>query len=385
MSAIAAPYISVPSTFNALDPFQRAHLVRSTRKLGHVLGTTPIIFGAHSDVHERHDLNELLPIGPKPGGSGSHSVAPPQAKSRAAKLKAKATRRHGSLFNAPISTNPSANSSSTSLSSLSSTYSQVSSASTTALRETKGFSATRQRKADAPAPLTLQSLNSVPIKITDVPLDTSGGSQSSPVLQLQSSSNAGSVGQLGRSRSGSTILSAFGTGAGVPTPLTPSFRLRAAANPTHRRQKLQKLTRTLGENIPPSLVFPAQLRADLSAPASPTLESSKSSTTGATRTPRTPTFGNSRRGPVSRSRSNRRRSASISALYMFDANVRLPLRPPARLPARNPKGSSRWEPPSEWADGPSDLKKREENDQVLGIWSTGNYDSVMCQLRALRK
>ncbi|KAH8111411.1 hypothetical protein DFH11DRAFT_634501 [Phellopilus nigrolimitatus] len=377
MSTTAMPFCCPPPTFNTLDPFQRARLVRTTRKLGRVLGTTPILLDA-TEPHELHDLNELLPIGPK-FGSGSRSVTSSPSKSQASKLlKTKAARRHGSLFNIPISLNPSANLSSSSLSSVST---QSSTASAGTLRETKGFSSGRQRKANAPTPLVLK-VKPVPSVTADsqLPIKPESKSLVSPVAPPSHACTNTIIHR--RSRSSSTILSS--TSAGVPTPLTPSFRLRAAAVPAHRRQKLQKLARTLGENIPPALVFPAYPYPDSSAPMYPP---PKASAAGVVRTPKTPTSGSLRRAAsASTARVCRRRSASVGALLALDVNARLPITLPARVPGSGANGTSRWEPPAEWAVGPADDEEQEpKGEPVLGAWNAEDYDDVLRYLRSLRK
>ncbi|THH10439.1 hypothetical protein EW145_g1344, partial [Phellinidium pouzarii] len=276
MTTTATPYLNLPPTFNALDPFQRARFVRTTRKLEHVLGTTPTLLGPSKGAYEGHYLkNDLFLIGPKSNGSGSRSVTSSSSKRQATTSNAKLTRRHGSLFNIPISLNSDANRSSSSLSSMSS---QASFTNTSDLRETKGFSASCRRKADTPAPLALFQLNADHVNKADAELGIDAKPPKSPISPFSALSNTF---EHRRSRSDSITLSSssgFGSGVSVPTPLTPSFRHRATAIPAHRRQKLQKLARTLGENVPPSLVFPALSHPVVSDPAS-----------GVVRTPKMPT------------------------------------------------------------------------------------------------
>lgn len=176
---------------------------------------------------------------------------------------------------------------------------------------------------------------------------------------------------------------------GDGTPLTPSFRLRAAANPIHRREVLHKLERTLGEPVPPSLVFPPATLAR-AAIATSDVPSSSDVDRGQLRPPspdvqpRSPSLDLPREalyiaGPVRRAsstltsttRASRRRSNSIHGLPM----------------RRNPRGSSHWQPPDEWEMGPSeepDVKMGEGEGEFLGIWNAENYESVISRLRSLR-
>lgn len=94
MSTTTFTTVHPPPTFNTLDSFQRARLIRSTRKLGKVLGTTPMLL----EPTDTCDLRELLPIGPK-SYPGSRSNLP--SSSRQKSVMYKQSCRHGSLFNIP--------------------------------------------------------------------------------------------------------------------------------------------------------------------------------------------------------------------------------------------------------------------------------------------
>ncbi|KIP06020.1 hypothetical protein PHLGIDRAFT_19556 [Phlebiopsis gigantea 11061_1 CR5-6] len=189
-----------PLTCNTLDSHQRARLIRSTRKLGAVLGTTPRLAEADEYPYEAgyayaHDTNRWR----------THS-----------------SRRHGSIFTlfpetVAFSEKASLYSTSSSNSSLISLTSMESRTTIDVVPAPK--STIKSRRSNAPRPLVLR-INAVPVAPTDtrVPL--------SPI---------------------------------TATPMSPTFSdiPPVPSADEIRRKRMAKLTRTLGENIPSEAVFPS--------------------------------------------------------------------------------------------------------------------------------
>jgi len=199
-----------PPTTNTLDLQQRARLIRSTRKLGALLGTTPYLL-------EGDDL--AVTSFPIVGGN------------RLKKQTPRALKRQGSIFSRRATQSLSL----TSLSSLSSlslhtvgTGSDVAqgrrSAEITSSTKPLGISGGRSRRAaEKPRPLYLR-LNTVPVSPTDTRY----------VSPLPSPTSCLPISDL------------------PPTPCTPNF---SAPDPVDiRRKRMAKLARHLGENIPSELV-----------------------------------------------------------------------------------------------------------------------------------
>lgn len=199
-------------THNALEAHHRIRLVRSARKLGAVLGSTPQVAD-----HEPPTAGPapLLPIGCTPSSRPSTPF---------------------SLRGSPPSSRPSTpgsiySSSSTNSSMASLTLSTPrTSAESLRLAEPKGFSTPRGRRSkELPRPLVLR-LNAVPMPPTD-----------------RRAANAAPTPALPRTPS--TPRSSSAPPATPTTPMPPS-----AAE--LRRKRMAKLARTLGENVPVDLVFP---------------------------------------------------------------------------------------------------------------------------------
>lgn len=231
-----------PPTVNSLDPEERSRLLRSTRKLGAVLGATPIVVEMESGTH----------------------------------ASPKATRRDGRIFH----------SRSSSISSIDSTepdYVMVKSTPRSSPYQAQSLS---PLKTDSPRPRP--SIENKPTSkkrkgpngalppialVFDIPgsQTRSGSAASQPLLlrarpvpagavdsRIKSSSNHGRV-----SKPVSPIASSFNmdaTSPTSPTMPTPAHLL----NDREKRRKMAKLTRTLGENIPPELVFQEPPRRSLS-------------------------------------------------------------------------------------------------------------------------
>lgn len=201
-SDTASPVL--PATSTELDRYQRARLIRSTRKLEAILGATPHLV----------DTKPIL-------------VALPQAQSPVLP-STKASRRHASIFtifplNPPSHDAPS----DASIYSLDSTNSSMSSfllpdpyPDAITLPTPKSFSAKARRPAVPPKPLVLR-VNTVPVPPGDhrIPLSPFTVSQEPPTPTL------------------------------VDVPHPPS-------GVELRRKRMAKLTRTFGENVPVEYVFP---------------------------------------------------------------------------------------------------------------------------------
>ncbi|CAL1710576.1 unnamed protein product [Somion occarium] len=186
-------YPTPPPTVNNLDAQQRARLVRSTRKLGAMLGATPQLI----EVDAR----------PKPIPVSFRSAG----QSRPLTPKTKTHRRHGSIFEVFPETCPYSSSSSTNSSALSLTLPEPRS-SVDVLPTPKSFSTNPRRSADAPRPLVLR-LNAP-----------------TPTSDLASPDTATTI-----------KFSHHTDGMLTPTPVTPVVPSAAEL----RRKKIAKLTRTL--------------------------------------------------------------------------------------------------------------------------------------------
>ncbi|KAJ6545743.1 hypothetical protein B0H19DRAFT_1168434 [Mycena capillaripes] len=172
----------IPPTTHALPEAQRRRLMRSTRKLGALLGEMPFVVEGGSTA----------PMSWTPGHSRSVSAGGPESK------------RWGRLYTTSESLSRS--------------------------------SSLRLVKAPVVAEVTAH---------TDSPL---ASLVARPMLHL-SLPSPGALSPAERTP--------------LPSPLSPSFiSLNSPTVPTHtadttRRRKMAKLVRTLGENVPPELVFPA--------------------------------------------------------------------------------------------------------------------------------
>lgn len=190
---------SLPPTRNHLDSQQRTRLIRSTRKLGAVLGTTPQLV----------EPDSFLFLEP--------------ADEDVALKRVKSLRRNASVFARPPTRSDfyasSSNNSSASL------VLPPPRTSVDILPTPKSFSNRPRRSADTPRPLVLR-LNTVPVASSDPRIPSGTHAFANPALSPL-------------------------TPVGIPTPITPVFPTPAEA----RRKKMAKLTRTLGENVPTELVF----------------------------------------------------------------------------------------------------------------------------------
>ncbi|RPD53693.1 hypothetical protein L226DRAFT_455542 [Lentinus tigrinus ALCF2SS1-7] len=225
-----------PPTFNTLDTRQRTRLIRSTRKLGAVLGTTPQL------------VESECPISPEK----TPTFSPRRDRKR----------RQGSIFEFPPSAgpfrynydSPSASSSASSLAlprtSIDSDASDASTHSLPALPMPKSFARHVREKSRGkgkhtalPTPLVLR-LNAVPLPPSD------------PRIQPTTPDTAATLKTATLTASTSTPTPSYPYLPLTPTtPHTPGTPTTPTVTET-RRKRLAKLKRTLGENVPPELIMP---------------------------------------------------------------------------------------------------------------------------------
>lgn len=213
-------YPPPPPTTNLIPNKHRLRLMRSTRKLGAVFGTV-----AQLSETDPKLLPELLPIGaqsnPRPSTSSSSSSG----------SSIKSSRRQGSIFTSPptpelicSSASPMSSTSSLALSDATSTSTDSS-----VKQLSKPSSKRKQRPNELPRPLVLR-LNAVPTQFQATP-----STPQSHTLAPPTPSTA------------NTFV--------PPSPLTPTPTTPVSPTPSEtRRKRMAKLTRTLGERIPPQLV-----------------------------------------------------------------------------------------------------------------------------------
>jgi hypothetical protein len=195
----ATVYPSLPPTYNTLDSADRIRLLRTARKVGDILGTTPHL------VESTALPVTLLPIGP-----------PPESP-----VDWRKHRRYGSIFtNASVTSLASIASSSSSSSFVSLNEEDESTCNAAPTKKSK-----RSAERPRPRPLLLRLNHAVPAVSVELPITpnplTSHNAEKSAMFP--------------------------------PTPSTPVFTPNPACV---RRRKLAKLARHLGENVPPELVFP---------------------------------------------------------------------------------------------------------------------------------
>lgn len=217
-STILYPTTTTTTSSNTLDSRQRIRLVRSARKLGAILGTTPQVAG----VREKIPVS-LLPIG------ASRPNTPPQEVWHPYKAPSTASSSSASSSMASLQIEPCC----------------TRSAATLPEDSSKFFTPRPKIKArktkQVPAPLVLR-YNAVPVPPSD------------PRARAMTMVTA-----LPDTPSTADTLSSFAGLAGGTTtvPLTPVTPTQSET----RRKRMAKLTRTLGENIPPELVLGFGLRS----------------------------------------------------------------------------------------------------------------------------
>jgi hypothetical protein len=285
-----------PPTSNKLDAAQRARVMRSSRKVGAVLGTTPFLLescGSTVPVMLHRAVTQL-------DTSRSHS--------RTQLSHAKYRHRHCSIFE-------DARASSESLPPL--LPSHTASSSKESLLSTSDSSA----EADETTMPRMLAVRSLHPGVHPRPLILLN-----PVPRSSSDTHAPSV-------THSPITSSFDI---PPTPTTPVEVSRAEV----RRRKMARVVRTLGENVPPELVFRRSDSEDLSE--KPTSESRSS--------PR----------KLTNPKTHRPRSASVGSDAQWQRLLELPA-PVFSSSSRAPE-DQRW----------------------VGEWNRRNIAQVQRELRSLR-
>lgn len=244
---MAAVYPIPPPTSNTLDPVQRQRLLKSTQKLGALLGTTPRVL--------------------EPG-----MVLPPPLTPAT-----RAFRREGKVFH-----NQSASSSTTSLSSESDSYVWISS-------PAEVFSSSSKKKhhhhKNASTPIAIEFPRNITDKAISIKIGGGGHKKSNSSQQQHSHTAPQKLSQPLLYRLRSVPIpppSIISSPISPPTiegeekvllplsPLSPTTPMMVDNTTTiskskgrkgqrltesDRRRKMAKLTKTLGENIPPELVF----------------------------------------------------------------------------------------------------------------------------------
>lgn len=221
-----------PPTNNTLDPEQRSRLLRSTRKLGELLGTTPFLLEPEAED----------PTSPIP--------------------RAHASRREGRVFHSPSSSMSYTDTSEPE-------YILVKSSAKTAPYHYQSITPPSSR---TPSPIPVSK------KRKGGPSDAEGALPPiAIVFDIPGSTRARSRSVMSKSKEQPLLLRLrplptqktidsrinVTTTVDPPIPLSPtasSLNMDASASTTalsdrEKRKKMAKLTRTLGENIPPELVF----------------------------------------------------------------------------------------------------------------------------------
>jgi len=282
-----------PPTTNKLDAVQRARVMRYSRKLGAVLGTTPFLLESCGSTVPA----TLYPASRRHNSTRSH------------------TKRHHHRQRSDFDDPPRASSESSPL-----PFSATASSSKDSLLSTSDYSV----EPDVPAVLATKShragATSRPLIFLDTVTLSSSDTrvQATPRLTCSSSLDV------------------------LPTPTTPKQLGTAEA----RRRKMARVMRTLGEKVPPELVFQA---SDKDGP-----ENDPVSTTMLVDT-----------RPVSRTRSattktNRRRSASVGSSTQWQRLLDLPA--PVFSSGAKAPDDQRW----------------------VGQWNRRNIGQVQRELRALK-
>ncbi len=273
-SSVASP----PQTTNKFDSVQRTRVMRSSRKLGAVLGATPFLIESNgcsrsATLHSASSKHE----------NDQGRVPSP--------MQIKRHRRQCSIVEEPLTSSELSPFASLSRDPGSSKESllTMSESSTEEAPIPVVLAAKSQRSGDAPRPLVL-CLNSAPLSPPDSAL------QSVPLTPLSANTEV------------------------PPTPTTPIEPSRAEV----RRRKMARVVRTLGENVPTELVFQS---SDTDWPENTHVQTTK--------------LLGSRSISRSRStKSHRRRSASLGSNSQWQRLLELPA-PVFSSGARAPE-DQRW-------------------------------------------
>lgn len=234
-------YLPPPPTSNCLDLNQKSRLIKSTRKLGQVLGTTPYLLEIPSQLPISFPLIESRTSSPTPSTSSTSSAESIKSVKR--------SRRQGSIFmHSPI-----VHSASSSTSSLSLPGDMP--PSTVDLPSTHLAPVSRRSKdTHRPPPLVLH-LNPVIVSPDDHRI---GEGQLSPPPTLP-------------------VFDDFPMSPMTPTSNASYHRKKAA---DAKRKKVDKINRTFGESVPTELIFPTSRKPTASfASRQPTVTRKRRSTT----------------------------------------------------------------------------------------------------------
>lgn len=220
VTTIDLGHLQPPPTSNHLDFNQKSRLIKSTRKLGQVLGTTPYLL----ETPTEHPIS-FLPIGrtssPTPSTTSTSSA-------ESIKLRVKRSRRQGSIFGYPQIVH-SASSSTSSLS-----LPGNMSSSSVDLPSTRSAPVSRRSKdTNRPPPLILH-LNPVVVSPDDHRIREP---RSSPLLSPLP-----------------TVTDDFPMSPTTPTSNALFYQKK---DTDAKRKKMSKVNRTFGENVPAELIFPA--------------------------------------------------------------------------------------------------------------------------------
>lgn len=219
-TTVTPSYLPLPPTSNYLGFNQKSRLIKSTRKLGQVLGTTPFLLETPAELPIT-----LLPIGPRTSSPTPSTSSTSSAES----IKSiKRFRRQGSIFqHSPIVHSASSSTSSLSL------PGNMSSSCIDLPSTHSGPVSRRSKDTHRPPPLVLH-LNPVVVSSDDYRI---GGAQLSPP----------------------PTLLALDVDDFPMSPMTPNsnafFHQKKEADA--KRKKVNKINRTFGESVPTELIFPA--------------------------------------------------------------------------------------------------------------------------------
>ncbi|KAI9465943.1 hypothetical protein BJY52DRAFT_1243561 [Lactarius psammicola] len=202
-SSVASP----PPTTNNLDSVRRTRVIRSSRKLGAVLGATPFLIESNGCSISA----TLHSVSPKHENDYGRVPSPTQIKRH---------RRQCSIVEEPLTHSELSPFASLSRDPGSSKESLLSESSTDEVPIPLVLAAKSRRSGDTPCPLVL-CLNSAPLSPPDNAL------QSVPLTPLSANTEV------------------------PPTPTTPIEPSRAEA----RRRKMARVVRKLGDDVPAELVF----------------------------------------------------------------------------------------------------------------------------------
>ena len=304
---------SRPPTTNNLDAAQRARVMRSSRKLGAVLGTTPFLLESC-------------------GGTVSMSATlHPATKYRDARTPTRPS--HVNRYHRKCSVLDGTSSDGFETSSLVS-FSRVAASSQESL-----LHASNSSTEDLPAPMVLAARSQS---------KRAGNSTHPLVLRLNTTPDP-------RVQPIPVPLSPLSSNADVPrTPATPVELSRAEA----RRRKMARVVRTLGEKVPPELVFqPSDIDWSAVSPVSPV---SVTTTTSSSLMPHD-TRSISRSGSTTKLTRSRPRSSSLGSSPQWQRLLELPA----------PVFSSSTRAP--------------QDQQWVGAWNRRNIAQVQRELRTLRR